>query len=73
MSSEFKKHDINYFKEPEHYRTYTFDNGYKITYNNVIGYCETESGKHILECEDGLKHIISNKWIAIEICVENWT
>ena len=54
-------------------RTYVFDSGFKLTFKDVVRLCVRPSGTHRLETADGLKHIVSNKWIAIHVDTNAWS
>lgn len=48
-------------------RTYTFPGGEKLTFDDVQRVRVSNSHTHFLESLRGIKHIVRNTWLALEI------
>lgn len=54
-------------------RTYIYNNGFKLSIDNVVDVTVSASGNHRLETQCGKKYIVVPSWIAIELDTEQWT
>ena len=57
----------------ERFRTYTYPDGSKFTYEGVCRIEVRASGKHRLETTDGKKAFVEKGWLTLDIDADDWS
>lgn len=65
--------DFMTFDPIEKSRIYHWADGNTLKIENVKKLYQSDSGKHLLETEDGKKYIVQKDWRYIELDTEGWT
>jgi len=57
----------------EQKRTYFFPDGETVSLEGVSELAFSPGGYHLLNCNDGSKHIVAKGWLHIDLVMDDWT